>query len=134
MAAILVGARGDVRAHLDDLWQRMAMRTNPFVPGLFANTFPTPGIGGLYRLNPMYYAAAPLATYMYEPAPLAKGDRGVGRFPSCKALGDGTHRRRGRGEERTPGGILQPSAFRHKPCDGQREPAAHLPRGRHRRG
>ncbi len=72
MAAILVGARGDARAHLDDLWQRMAMRTNPFVPGLFANTFPTPGIGGLYRLNPMYYAAAPLATYMYEPAPLAK--------------------------------------------------------------
>jgi NTE family protein len=70
MAAILVGSRGDPCEHLDDLWQRLAMPTNPFVPGMFANTFPTPGPGNLYRINPMYYAAPPLATYMYESAPL----------------------------------------------------------------
>jgi len=70
MAAILVGARGDPREHLGDLWRRMAMPTNPFVPGLFANTFPAPGASDLYRINPMYYAAPPLATYMYEAAPL----------------------------------------------------------------
>jgi NTE family protein len=71
MAAILVGARGNAAAHLDDLWQRMTMQTNPFLPGLFANTLPTPAPGNLYRINPMYYAAPPLATYMYESAPLA---------------------------------------------------------------
>jgi NTE family protein len=70
MATILVGGRGDPRAHLDDLWRRMAMPTNPFVPGVFANTFPGPGASPLYRVNPMYYAAPPLATYMYEAAPL----------------------------------------------------------------
>jgi len=70
MASIVVGARGDPREHLDDLWRRVAMQTNPFVPGLFANTFPTPGASRLYQINPMYYAAAPLATYMYEPGPL----------------------------------------------------------------
>jgi NTE family protein len=70
MAAILVGARGDPREHLDDLWRRMTMPTNPFVPGMFANTFPAPGASDLYRVNPMYYAAAPLATYMYESEPL----------------------------------------------------------------
>lgn len=71
MAAILVGARGDPRAHLDELWQRMAMQTNPFVPAMFANTFPAPGASALYRINPAYYAAPPLATYVYDPAPLA---------------------------------------------------------------
>lgn len=72
MAAIVVGGRGDPRIHLDDLWRRMAMPTNPFVPGMFANTFPTPGVAGLYQINPMYYAAPPLATYMYEATPLEK--------------------------------------------------------------
>jgi len=72
MAAILVGARGDAREHLDDLWRRMTMPTNPFVPGMFANTFPAPGASDLYRVNPMYYAAPPLATYMYEAEPLEK--------------------------------------------------------------
>ena len=70
MAAILVGANGDPREHIDDLWRRVAMPTNPFVPGMFANTFPTPGASPLYRMNPMYYAATPLATYMFEPGPL----------------------------------------------------------------
>lgn len=70
MASIVVGARGDPREHLDDLWQRVAMQTNPFVPSLFANTFPAPGMSRLYRINPMYYAAPPLATYLYEPEPL----------------------------------------------------------------
>jgi NTE family protein len=72
MAAILVGGRGDPREHLDDLWRRMAMPTNPFVPGMFANTFPGLGAADLYRINPMYYAAPPLATYMYEAAPLER--------------------------------------------------------------
>jgi NTE family protein len=70
MAAILVGARGEARAHLDDLWQRVALQTNPFVPAMFANTFPTPGVSPLYRISPTYYAAPPLATYVYEPGPL----------------------------------------------------------------
>ena len=70
MAAITVGSRGDPRTGLDELWQRMSMPTNPFLPGMFANTLPTPGPGNLYRINPMYYAAPPLATYMYESAPL----------------------------------------------------------------
>ena len=70
MASIVVGARGDPRAHLDDLWQRVAMQTNPFVPALFANTFPAPGASRLYRINPLYFAAPPLATYLYEPEPL----------------------------------------------------------------
>ncbi len=70
MASILVGARGDPRTHLDDLWQRVAMQTNPFVPGLFANMFPAPGTSKLYQINPMYYTAPPLATYLFEPAPL----------------------------------------------------------------
>ncbi|HQR20322.1 MAG TPA: patatin-like phospholipase family protein [Burkholderiaceae bacterium] len=72
MAAILVGARGDPREQIDDLWQRVAMPTNPFVPGMFANTFPTPGASALYRMNPMYYAAAPLATYVFDPGPLQR--------------------------------------------------------------
>jgi NTE family protein len=72
MAAILVGARGDPREHLDELWRRMAMQTNPFVPAMFANTFPTPGASALYRINPAYYGAPPLATYVYDPAPLAQ--------------------------------------------------------------
>lgn len=70
MAALAVGARGDPRIALDALWQRLAMPTNPFLPGMFANTLPTPGPGNLYRINPMYYAAPPLATYMYESEPL----------------------------------------------------------------
>jgi NTE family protein len=70
MAALAVGARVDARTALDALWQRLAMPTNPFLPGMFANTLPTPGPGNLYRINPMYYAAPPLATYMYESEPL----------------------------------------------------------------
>jgi NTE family protein len=70
MASIVVGARGDPREHLDDLWRRVAMQTNPFVPAMFANTFPAPGLSPLYRINPMYYTAPPLATYVYESGPL----------------------------------------------------------------
>jgi NTE family protein len=70
MGAIALGARGDPRRPLDEFWQRMSMPTNPFLPGLFANTVPTPALGNLYRINPMYYAAPPLATYMYESSPL----------------------------------------------------------------
>jgi NTE family protein len=72
MAAILVGARRDPREHLDDLWQRMAMQTNPFVPAMFANSFPAPGSSALYRINPAYYTAPTLATYVYDPAPLER--------------------------------------------------------------
>jgi NTE family protein len=72
MGAIMVGARGDPGVHLDDLWERLAMHINPFVPGIFANAIPTPGPGNLYRINPMYYAAPPLATYMYESEPLER--------------------------------------------------------------
>ncbi|HTN49298.1 MAG TPA: patatin-like phospholipase family protein [Burkholderiaceae bacterium] len=70
MAALVVGARNDPWPAIEALWQRMEMPTNPFLPGMFANTLPTPGPGNLYRINPMYYAAPPLATYMYESAPL----------------------------------------------------------------
>jgi NTE family protein len=50
----------------------MAMQTNPFVPAMFANTFPALGANALYRINPAYYTAPTLATYVYDPAPLER--------------------------------------------------------------
>jgi NTE family protein len=70
MAAIVVGSRGDPLEALHDLWRRLAMPVNPFLPNLFARSLPMPGGRNVYRLNPLYFAMPILATYMYETAPL----------------------------------------------------------------
>lgn len=79
MAAIVVGSRGDPAATLDELWQRLAVATNPFLPNLLARSLPlqallplgaSAGEGDLYRINPLYFAMPPLATYLYETTPL----------------------------------------------------------------
>jgi len=71
MAAILVGARTDPAAALDDLWRRFVMPANPFLPPQFARAAPFVGGGDLYQFNPLYFTAPLLVTHMYEPGPLA---------------------------------------------------------------
>lgn len=70
MAAILVGSRGDPVEALRDLWRRLEMPVNPFLPNLFARSMPMPGGDNLYRPNPLYFTVPALATHMFEPAPL----------------------------------------------------------------
>lgn len=76
MAATVVGSRGDAADALDDLWRRLVVPVNPFLPGLFARSvalLPTPLAGdSLYRINPSYFAMPALATYLYESGPLAE--------------------------------------------------------------
>lgn len=70
MAAILVGSRGDVVETLRDMWRRLAMPVNPFLPNLFSRSLPFPGGRNIYRPNPLYFTMPALATYMYEAGPL----------------------------------------------------------------
>lgn len=77
MGAILLAPHGDPRAHLAELWDQLAIKVNPFLPGLVARSFALPlpvPLGGndspLYRLNPMLLAMPAQATYVYEPGPL----------------------------------------------------------------
>jgi NTE family protein len=75
MAVIVAGARGDPADALDDLWRRLAVPVNPFLPSLFARSvaLPAPMAGdSLYRINPSYFAMPALATHMYESTPLAE--------------------------------------------------------------
>lgn len=75
MAAIVAGSRGDPADVLDDLWRRLVVPVNPFLPGLFARSLallPTPlASGSLYRINPSYFAMPALATHLYESEPIA---------------------------------------------------------------
>ena len=134
MAAILVGSRGDPCESLDDLWQRLAMPTNPFVPGMFANTIPTPGPGNLYRVNPMYYAAPPLATYMYESEPLEKAidewvDFGRVRRSPAELVVVAVDVKTGQAR-----GILESPQDDRTSHRGQRQPASGVSGRAHRRG
>ena len=70
MAAIVVGSRGDPAEALRDMWQRLAMPVNPFLPNLFARSVPMPGGRSVYRPNPVWFTVPALATHMYETAPL----------------------------------------------------------------
>lgn len=75
MAAIVAGSRRDPVDALDDLWRRLAVPVNPFLPSLLARSvaLPAPLRGdSLYRINPSYFAMPALATYLYESAPLAE--------------------------------------------------------------
>ena len=75
MAVIVAGARGDPAAALDDLWRRLTVPVNPFLPSLFARSvaLPAPLAGdSLYRINPAYFAMPALATHLYESAPLVQ--------------------------------------------------------------
>lgn len=76
MAAIVAGSRGDPADALDDLWRRLVVPVNPFLPSMFARSvalMPAPLAGNsLYRVNPSYFAMPALATHLYESAPLAQ--------------------------------------------------------------
>lgn len=70
MAAIVVASRGDPVETLRDMWQRLTMPVNPFLPNLFARSLPVPGGRNVYRPNPVWFTVPALATHMYETAPL----------------------------------------------------------------